>query len=168
LNEHLTQNLIREVQKDHWEGSKPPRDTPRTCADRTSDRGQPVSSVVFSATVPTRCRAGKIRDSGAHGTRLIYLLTVDVSSQLPGPGTILGAGALTYHKILRYNYHTDVPQTAQISHIDTRIPVHSEMFTECGGMRGIKSFVLLHILPFHLGPYYSCTLAANLLRKVRS
>ena len=49
-----------------------------------------------------------------------------------------------------------------------RIPVHSEMFTECGGMRGIKSFVLLHILPFHLGPYYSCTLAANLLRKVRS
>ena len=36
-----------------------------------------------------------------------------------------------------------------------RIPVHSEMFTECGGMRGMKSFELLYILPSHLGPYFS-------------
>jgi hypothetical protein len=38
-DDHFTQGLIWEVQRDHWEGSKPPRDTPRTCVDRTSDRG---------------------------------------------------------------------------------------------------------------------------------
>ena len=111
LNDHFTQNLIREVKRDHWEGSKTPRDTPRTCADRTSDRGQVGRSA-------TRCRAGKIRDFGAHGTRLIYLLVVHVSSQVAGPGTILGAGALTYHKILIYNTIQTCPKQLK-SHIDT-------------------------------------------------
>ena len=114
LNDHFTQNLIREVQRDHWEGSKPPRDTPRTCVDRTSDRGQVGRSA-------THCRAGKIRDFGAHGTQLIYLLVVDVSSQVAGPGTILGSGALTYHKILIYNTILTCPKHLK-SHIDTRPP----------------------------------------------
>jgi hypothetical protein len=49
---------------------------------------------------------------------LIYLLVVDVSSQVPGPGTILGAGALTYHKILIYNTTLTCPKQLK-SHIDT-------------------------------------------------
>lgn len=49
---------------------------------------------------------------------MIYLLVVDVSSQVAGPGTILGAGALTYHKILIYNTILTCPKQLK-SHIDT-------------------------------------------------
>ena len=56
--------LMREVQRDHWEGSKPPRVTPRSCADRTSDRGQVGRSARSVGPV-------RIRDFGARGTRLI-------------------------------------------------------------------------------------------------
>jgi len=49
---------------------------------------------------------------------LIHLLVVDVSSQVAGPGTILGAGALTYHKILIYNTILTCPKQLK-SHIDT-------------------------------------------------
>jgi hypothetical protein len=46
----------------------------------------------------------------------MYLLVVDVSSQVAGPGTILGAEALTYHKILIYNTILTCPKQLK-SHI---------------------------------------------------
>ena len=49
---------------------------------------------------------------------MIHLLVVDVSSQVAGPGTILGAGALTYHTILIYNTTLTCPKQLK-SHIDT-------------------------------------------------
>ena len=64
FNDHFTQFLMREVQRDHWEGSNRPGSRPEAALTvlLTADR----LAVLQRSVGPVR-----IRDFGARGTRLI-------------------------------------------------------------------------------------------------
>jgi hypothetical protein len=111
LNEYITQVLMREVQRDHWEGSKPPRVTPRSCADRTSDRGQVGRSA-------TQRRAGENPRFRSSRKPLDSILVLDISGRVPDPGTMLGGRELLHKQILIY-YIVLTRRKQLKSHLDT-------------------------------------------------
>ena len=111
MNEYITQVLMREVQRDHWEGSKPPRVTPRSCADRTSDRGQVGRSA-------TQRRAGENPRFRSSRNPLDSILVLDISGRVPDPGTMLGGRELLYKQILIY-YIVLTRRKQLKSHLDT-------------------------------------------------
>ena len=111
LNDHFTQFLMREVQRDHWEGSKPPRVTPRSCADRTSDRGQVGRSA-------TQRRAGENPRFRSSRNPLDSILVLDISGRVPDPGTMLGGRELLHKQILIY-YIVLTRRKQLKSHLDT-------------------------------------------------
>ena len=111
FNDHFTQFLMREVQRDHWEGSKPPRVTPRSCADRTSDRGQVGRSA-------TQRRAGENPRFRSSRNPLDSILVLDISGRVPDPGTMLGGRELLHKQILIY-YIVLTRRKQLKSHLDT-------------------------------------------------
>ena len=103
--------MMREVQRDHWEGSKPPRVTPRSCADRTSDRGQVGRSA-------TQRRAGENPRFRSSRNPLDSILVLDISGRVPDPGTMLGGRELLHKQILIY-YIVLTRRKQLKSHLDT-------------------------------------------------
>ena len=99
---------MREVQRDHWEGSKPPRVTPRSCADRTSDRGQVGRSA-------TQRRAGENPRFRSSRNPLDSILVLDISGRVPDPGTMLGGKRAPSQANIDILHRTDASKTAEIT-----------------------------------------------------